>query len=75
MVLGARTKDDRGCVLVYTSRDLEDWNYATRIEPVSYTHLDVYKRQEQADRRSCRIPEDAFVVTNRRSHVGQKAER
>ena len=32
MVLGARTKDDRGCVLVYTSRDLEDWNYATRIE-------------------------------------------
>ena len=33
MVLGARTKDDRGCVLVYTSRDLEDWSYATRIEP------------------------------------------
>lgn len=32
MVLGARTKDDRGCVLVYTSRDLEDWQYATRIE-------------------------------------------
>ena len=32
MVLGARTKDDRGCVLVYTSSDLEDWSYATRIE-------------------------------------------
>lgn len=32
MVLGARTKDDRGRVLVYTSRDLEDWGYATRIE-------------------------------------------
>ena len=32
MVLGARTKDDRGCVLVYTSRNLEDWSYATRIE-------------------------------------------
>ena len=32
MVLGARTKDDRGCVLVYTSRDLGVWSYATRIE-------------------------------------------
>ena len=32
MVLGARTKDDRGCVLVYTSCDLESWQYATRIE-------------------------------------------
>jgi sucrose-6-phosphate hydrolase SacC (GH32 family) len=32
MVLGARTKDDRGCVLVYTSHDLECWKYATRIE-------------------------------------------
>ena len=32
MVLGSRTKDDRGCVLVYTSRNLEDWSYATRIE-------------------------------------------
>lgn len=32
MVLGARTKDDRGCVLVYTSLDLESWQYATRIE-------------------------------------------
>ncbi len=32
MVLGARTKDDRGCVLVYVSRDLESWRYATRIE-------------------------------------------
>lgn len=32
MVLGARTKDDRGCVLVYTSFDLESWQYAMRIE-------------------------------------------
>ena len=32
MVLGARTKDDHGCVLVYTSVDLESWQYATRIE-------------------------------------------
>lgn len=32
MALGARTKDDRGCVLVYTSVDLESWQYATRIE-------------------------------------------
>ena len=32
MVLGARTKDDRGCVVVFTSCDLESWKYATRIE-------------------------------------------
>lgn len=32
MVLGARTRDDRGCVLVFTSRDLESWGYAARIE-------------------------------------------
>lgn len=32
MVLGARTKDDRGCVLVFTSCNLESWAYATRIE-------------------------------------------
>lgn len=31
MVLGARTRDDNGCVLVYTSRDLDHWTYATRI--------------------------------------------
>ncbi len=31
MVLGARTRDDSGCVLVYTSHDLDHWAYATRI--------------------------------------------
>ena len=34
MVLGARTRDDHGCVLVYRSLDLESWEYATRIEPL-----------------------------------------
>ena len=28
MVLGARTLDDKGCVLFYQSDDLENWNYA-----------------------------------------------
>lgn len=28
MVLGARTKDDKGCVLFYESHDLESWSYA-----------------------------------------------
>lgn len=27
MVLGARTKDDQGCVLTYVSENLEDWQY------------------------------------------------
>ena len=27
MVLGARTKDSRGCVLFYESKDLEQWDY------------------------------------------------
>lgn len=27
MVLGARTKDDEGCVLIYCSENLENWNY------------------------------------------------
>lgn len=28
MVLGARTLDDKGCVLFYTSDDLENWHYS-----------------------------------------------
>ena len=31
MVLGARTRDDIGCALVYTSCDLDHWTYTTRI--------------------------------------------
>ncbi|MDO4465670.1 MAG: glycoside hydrolase family 32 protein [Bacillota bacterium] len=33
MYLGARTKKDEGCVLVYSSKDLMDWTYDSRIEP------------------------------------------
>lgn len=39
MVLGARDKADRGCVLLYESNDLLDWHYVMRIqceEPFGY---------------------------------------
>lgn len=39
MVLGARDKQDQGCVLVYESPDLKDWHYRKRIqgkEPFGY---------------------------------------
>lgn len=29
MVLGARTKDDKGCILLYTSRDLYKWEFVS----------------------------------------------
>lgn len=32
MVLGARTRSNTGCVLVYVSGDLDTWNYCGRIE-------------------------------------------
>lgn len=32
MVLGARTKDDQGCVLLYRSDDLINWSYINRIK-------------------------------------------
>lgn len=31
MVLGARTKDSIGCILIYQSTDLKRWNYKTRV--------------------------------------------
>lgn len=39
MVIGARSKDDRGCVLLYRSDDLKEWVYHMRIqsnEPFGY---------------------------------------
>lgn len=33
LVLGARLKDDTGCVLKYKSNDLENWEYETRYVP------------------------------------------
>lgn len=32
MVLGARDIEDRGCVLIYSSQDLEKWSYHMRID-------------------------------------------
>lgn len=32
MVLGARDLEDRGCVLIYSSKDLENWSYHMRID-------------------------------------------
>lgn len=32
MVLGARDLDDKGCVLIYVSKDLENWSYHMRID-------------------------------------------
>lgn len=32
MALGARTKDDVGCVILYRSDDLKNWTYQSRIE-------------------------------------------
>lgn len=31
MVLGARTLDDKGCVLFYSSRDLECWEFEKQV--------------------------------------------
>lgn len=39
MILGARTKDNLGCCLLYRSKDLENWTYANRIvskQPFGY---------------------------------------
>lgn len=36
MVLGARTKEDQSCVLIYKSSDLENWNYLKRISYDKY---------------------------------------
>lgn len=39
MVLGARTKDDVGCCLLYRSKDLKNWTYINRIvskQPFGY---------------------------------------
>ena len=38
MILGARTLDDKGCVLYYSSADLENWNYEKTVfgSDVSY---------------------------------------
>ena len=35
------------CGLFENGELLHSWRMATKIEPVSYTHLDVYKRQQQ----------------------------
>lgn len=39
MVLGARTEDDKGCVLFYESCDLENWEYQTDIIEENYGYM------------------------------------
>ena len=37
LILGARLKNDTGCVLEYVSDDLESWKYAHRYVPAKDT--------------------------------------
>lgn len=39
MVLGARTLDDEGCVLVYQSDDLINWKYAGKVYKEGYGYM------------------------------------
>lgn len=39
MVLGARTLDDEGCVLVYESADLINWKYAGKVYKEGYGYM------------------------------------
>lgn len=39
MVLGARTKEDKGCVLVYHSKDLENWNYMACVTAEDFGYM------------------------------------
>lgn len=39
MVLGARTMDDKGCVLIYHSNDLEKWEYDTVISIPDFGYM------------------------------------
>ena len=39
MVLGARTLDDKGCVLFYESHDLENWEYKTVVIKENYGYM------------------------------------
>lgn len=39
MVLGARTADDHGCVLVYTSGDGENWSYVTCVSKPDFEYM------------------------------------
>lgn len=39
MVLGARTLDDTGCVLVFHSEDLENWEYAAKVSKDDFGYM------------------------------------
>ena len=39
MVLGARDRKDRGCVLIYESKDLNNWTYAFRIQIEDFGYM------------------------------------
>ncbi len=39
MVLGGRTREDQGCVLLYTSKDLRKWTFAHLIEKKNFGYM------------------------------------
>lgn len=39
MVLGARTLEDHGCVLIYRSEDLENWEYVTSVAVPEFGYM------------------------------------
>lgn len=39
MVLGARTLDNKGCVLFYSSRDLENWRYDGTVSTLEFGYM------------------------------------
>ncbi len=39
MVLGARTRDDKGCVLLYHSTDLKNWEYKTALSIPNFGYM------------------------------------
>ncbi len=39
MVLGARTLDDKGCVLFYRSHDLENWEFEKQVRTADFGYM------------------------------------
>lgn len=71
MVLGARTVDDRGCVVLYKSDDLDNWQYYSQIttdEPFGYMWEcpDMFKLDDQWLLLSCPqgVKQDGFDFAN-----------
>ena len=39
MVLGARTRSDEGCVLIYESDDLDEWRFARKLSVPDFGYM------------------------------------